>query len=163
MNEYLREPQQEIHEEVVQENGPVGVDQREEVRVVRDADSEHREHIIQNLGEERRTMLSRVTGLIWLLTGILEFAIALRILLKLMAANPATPFVNLVYGLTDLFLWPFAGLTITPQANGMVLELSSLVAMIVYAAIAWVIVRVIWLTATPARSRRISVERHERF
>jgi hypothetical protein len=163
MNEYLREPQQEVHEEIIEENGPVAVDRREEVRVVRDADSEHREHIVHDIGEERRTILSRLTGFIWLLTGILEFAIALRILLKLIAANAATPFVNLVYSFTDLFLWPFAGLTATPQANGMVLELSSVVAMIVYAAIAWAIVRLIWLTATPSRSRRVSVERHEQF
>jgi hypothetical protein len=40
---------------------------------------------------------------------------------------------------------PFFGLTATPSANGSVLELSSLIAMLVYALLAWGIVRVLWI------------------
>lgn len=164
MNDDLREQRETtVREEIVQENGPASVDRREEVRVYSDVDSEHREHIVRDVGAEREAALSRVTGLIWLLTGILEFAIGLRVLLKLMAANPNAPFVNLVYSATDLFLWPFLGLTVTPQANGMVLEFSSIIAMIVYAVLAWIIVRLLWLVASPSRSRRVTVERREQY
>jgi hypothetical protein len=83
--------------------------------------------------------------LIWLLLGILEALIALRIGLKLIAANPDSPIVSLIYGFTYLFLFPFAGMTATPSAGGMVLELSSFFAMGIYALIAWAAERIVWL------------------
>jgi hypothetical protein len=94
---------------------------------------------------ERRIFTFKATQLVWLLFGILEALIALRILLKLIGANPASPISVLIYGFTDLFLFPFAGLVATPAAGNMVLELSSFLAMVVYALIAWAIERAIWV------------------
>jgi uncharacterized protein YggT (Ycf19 family) len=54
-----------------------------------------------------------VTQLIWLIVVILEAALALRILLKLIAANPSSPIAAFIYDVTDLFLIPFSGLTVT--------------------------------------------------
>ena len=96
-------------------------------------------------GSEQRVFTFKATQLVWLLFGILEALIALRIVLKLIAANPASPIAALIYRITDLFLWPFAGLTATPSSGGMVLELSSFIAMIIYALIAWAIERTIWV------------------
>ena len=59
---------------------------------------------------ERRIFTFKATQLVWLLFGILEALIALRIGLKLIGANPASPVAAFLYGFTDLFLWPFAGL-----------------------------------------------------
>ena len=94
---------------------------------------------------ELRIFTFKATQLVWLLFGILETLIALRILLKLIAANPASPIAALIYAFTDLFLFPFAGLTATPAFGGMVLELSSLFAMLIYGLIAWAIERTIWV------------------
>jgi hypothetical protein len=94
---------------------------------------------------ERRIFTFKATQLVWLLFGVLEALIALRIGLKLIGANPASPVAVFIYGFTDLFLWPFTGLTGTPAAGGMVLELSSVIAMVVYALIAWALERVIWV------------------
>lgn len=94
---------------------------------------------------EQRIFTFKITQLIWLLLGILEGLIALRIGLKLIAANPDSPIVSLIYGFTHLFLFPFEGMTATPAAGGMVLELSSLFAMLIYALIAWAVERVVWL------------------
>ena len=94
---------------------------------------------------ERRIFTFKATQLIWLLLGILEGLLALRFVLKLIAANPASPIAVAIYGFTGLFLWPFAGLTPTPAAAGMVLELSTMIAMVVYALIAWAIERTIWV------------------
>lgn len=96
-------------------------------------------------GSEQRVFTFKLTQLVWLIFGILEALIALRIGLKLIAANPASLIVAMVYGFTDLFLFPFQGMTITPAFNGMVLEISSLIAMVVYALIAWAIERIIWV------------------
>jgi hypothetical protein len=94
---------------------------------------------------EQRIFTFKVTQLIWLLLGILEAMIALRIGLKLIGANPESPIVALIYGFTYLFLFPFAGLIGSPAAGNMVLELSSLFAMVIYGLIAWVVERVVWL------------------
>lgn len=94
---------------------------------------------------ELRIFTFKATQLVWLLFGILETLIGLRILLKLIAANPNSPIAALIYAFTDLFLFPFAGLTVTPAAGGMVLEISSIFAMLIYALIAWAIERVIWV------------------
>ena len=93
----------------------------------------------------RRYNLTRITQIIWLATGVLESLIAIRVLLKLMAANPSAGFAAFIYNMTAVFLAPFFGLTATPSANGSVLELSSLIAMLVYALLAWGIVRVLWI------------------
>jgi hypothetical protein len=94
---------------------------------------------------EQRIFSFKVTQLIWLFLGILEALIALRIGLKLIGANPASPIVALIYGFTQLFLFPFEGMVATPSAGSIVLELSSFFAMLIYALIAWAVERIVWL------------------
>ena len=94
---------------------------------------------------EQRIFTFKATQLIWLLFGILEALIALRIGLKLIGANPDSPIVTLIYGFTYLFLFPFTGLVGSPTVGAMVLELSSMFAMLIYALIAWAIERTVWL------------------
>jgi YggT family protein len=93
----------------------------------------------------RTRSLNRTMQFVWLIAGVLEALIGIRILLKLMAANPASGFARFIYGTTDLFLAPFTNLIATPQMNGAVLEISSLIAMLVYALLFWLIARLIWL------------------
>ena len=94
---------------------------------------------------ERRILTFKATQLVWLLLGILEALLALRFGLKLIGANPDSPIAVFIYGFTNLFLFPFAGLTGTPSAGGMVLEFPTLIAMVVYALIGWAIERIIWV------------------
>ena len=94
---------------------------------------------------ERRIFTFKATQLVWWLLGILEAFLALRFVLKLIAANPANPFAVFIYGFTNLFLFPFVGLTATPAAGGMVLEISTLIAMLVYGLVGWAVERLIWV------------------
>jgi hypothetical protein len=94
---------------------------------------------------EQRIFTFKATQLIWLLFGILEALIALRIGLKLIGANPESPIVALIYGFTYLFLFPFEGLIGSPSTGNMMLELSSMFAMLIYGLIAWAIERIVWL------------------
>lgn len=94
---------------------------------------------------EQRIFTFKATQLIWLLLGILEALIALRIGLKLIGANPASPIVVLIYEFTALFLFPFRGLTSSPAVGNMVLEIYSMFAMLVYALVAWAMERIVWL------------------
>ncbi len=94
---------------------------------------------------ERRIFTFKATQLIWLLLGILEGLLGLRFLMKLFAANPGSPIAAFIYSLSEFFLSPFHGLTITPAAYGIVLEISTLFAMLIYALIGWAVERLIWL------------------
>src|SRR5438046_2894493 len=60
--------------------------------------------------EARRSTANWITGLVYFLFGLIEIAIALRILLKLLAADPNAGFSQLIYGVTRPFIAPFAGI-----------------------------------------------------
>jgi len=94
---------------------------------------------------EQRIFTFKATQLVWLLFGILGALIALRIGLKLIGANPESPIVALIYGFTYLFLFPFEGMIASPTAGNMVLELSSMFAILIYGLIAWAVERTVWL------------------
>ncbi len=106
---------------------------------------------------EQRIFTFKATQLVWLFFGILEALIALRIGLKIIGANPESPIVAMIYGFTYLFLFPFEGMTATPSANGMVLELSSFFAMLIYALIAWAIERIVWVVFYRPRGPVVAV------
>jgi hypothetical protein len=94
---------------------------------------------------ERRIFTFKASQLIWLILGILEVLFALRFALKFIAANPESPIAVFIYGFTGLFLLPFVGLTATPSVGAMVLEIGTLIAMAVYALLAYAVERVVWL------------------
>ena len=106
---------------------------------------------------EQRIFSFKLTQLVWLLFGILEALIVLRIGLKLIGANPESPIVALIYGVTFLFLFPFEGLVTSPTAGSMVLELSSMFAMLIYGLIAWVVERTVWLVLYRPRGPVVAV------
>ena len=94
----------------------------------------------------RSYTLMRITQFVWLLAGVLETLFAVRIILKLLVANPAAGFAQFITNATAPFLAPFAGLMTNPTAsNGSVLEITTLIAMLVYALLAWGIVRLLWI------------------
>lgn len=94
---------------------------------------------------EQRIFSFKATQWVWLLFGILEALIALRIALLLVGANPESPIVALIYGVTGIFLLPFTNLVGSPSSGRIVLELSSFFAMLIYALIAWIVERGVWL------------------
>jgi YggT family protein len=103
----------------------------------------------------QRVFTWKLTQLIWLLFGVLESLIGLRVVLRLIAANPGNPFAVLVYKMSYVFVWPFMGLTRTPSANGAVLEISSLIAMFVYALVGWVLVQLVWILIDRPRTATV--------
>ncbi len=89
--------------------------------------------------------LRRIIGLIQLGFGVLDGLIGLRFFLKLMAANPENAFAQLLYFITEPFLWLFRGLTRTPSFEGIVIEFYDLIAIAVYAMLGWVITQLLWI------------------
>jgi hypothetical protein len=105
---------------------------------------------------ERNLFVLKLTQWIWLFFGILEGLIGLRVLLKLLGANPGALFAQFVYNLTYPFLLPFIGLTEAPAAGNSVFETDSLIAMFVYLLLVWVIFKVIGLAVYKPSERRIA-------
>ena len=102
----------------------------------------------------RREIFRRATNVVWTIIGLIEILIGLRILLKLIAANPANGFVNFIYNFSGVFVSPFVGIVHDIRSGNAVLEVNSLIAMLVYLLIGWIAVRVIWLifeTTAPTR------------
>jgi uncharacterized protein YggT (Ycf19 family) len=80
--------------------------------------------------------------IIYVILGIVVALIILRVILKALAANTGASFTSFVYGITSPLVAPFQGIFSTPHTgNGSVFELSSIVAIVVYAIVAWAIVR----------------------
>lgn len=114
----------------------------------------------------RASSAAWLTSLVYFFTGVVGFTLALRIVLKLLAANPDSGFTRFIYGVTGPLVAPFAGIVGTPSANnGSVFELSSLIALVVYLVIGWGIARLLALLVdrpTTGVSATRSVERGSR-
>lgn len=95
--------------------------------------------------QEQHVATYKVTQLIWLLLGLLEAVLAIRVVFKLIGVNAANSFATLLYNVTDLFVKPFASLTGAPAAGGSVLEISTIIAMIVYLLLAWALARIMYV------------------
>ncbi len=84
-----------------------------------------------------------VSRVVWLVAGVIILLLAFRFVLSALAANPANAFVNFIYNASHPFVAPFFGIfhynNIYLQGSGSHLEVYTLVAMAVYAALAWVI------------------------
>lgn len=105
-----------------------------------------RRRLQRESNEAQRIFSFKAAQWIWLGLGIVETLIGLRVVLKLIAANPESPFAAFIYNFSAIFLFPFAGLVGTPASGGMMLELSSIIAMLVYALLAWGIQRIVWVS-----------------
>jgi len=110
--------------------------------------------VSQDKAGGRENEIGRINGIIWLLLGVLEVIIGMRVVLKLLEANPDNGFANFIYRLARVFVWPFFGLVAEPiSTSGSVLEVGSIIAMVVYLLIAWGITRLVYLVMKPSRVR----------
>lgn len=85
--------------------------------------------------------LYRGTQVIWYALGLLEVILAFRFVLKLLGANPAAGFTAFIYGISYPFAAPFISVFKTVYVQGSVFEWTSLLAMAVYALVAWGIIK----------------------
>jgi|RhiMetdeSRZDD1v2_1073273.scaffolds.fasta_scaffold1311565_2 YggT family protein len=121
------------------------VDRRKSVVVQQHGDHVHEQQVVENVNLEYRETIYKISQFIWLLFGGLEALIGLRVILMLIGANPGNSFTAFVYQLSDLFLWPFQNLIANPTFQNMTLEVTSIIGMIVYALLGWIVVRLIWV------------------
>ncbi|MGI8562198.1 MAG: YggT family protein [Candidatus Dormibacter sp.] len=98
----------------------------------------------------------RAVAVVWFLAGVIDVLIGLRFLLKLLAASTQSAFVDFIYGITAPLVGAFRGIFGDSSQGSYVFEPSSLVAIVVYALIAWGIVALIRIVTAPRGSRPLA-------
>jgi YggT family protein len=79
-----------------------------------------------------------------------------------MGANPENVFAHTIYNLSSTILQPFINLVVNPTGAGIELEVTSLIAMLVYGLLGWILVSLVRLIFMPTRSRIVSTVNKER-
>lgn len=85
----------------------------------------------------------RAVQFVYLVFGIIEGLLLIRLVLKLLGANPHAAFSSWIYNLTDVFLGPFKNILPTIGNEQSVLEMSVVLAILVYALLGWAIARLV--------------------
>ncbi len=93
------------------------------------------------------TPTQTISRLVYFLLGVLEVLLVFRLFFKLAGASVSSSFVAFIYNVTRIFIYPFEGIFHKVVSEGVetasVLEPSSVVAIVVYALVAWGIVKLI--------------------
>jgi len=96
-------------------------------------------------GTDKESFTAR--RVVYYILGILEILLAFRLVFKILGANPNSGFVSFIYSITQVFLVPFTAIFRSAATQGIetkaVLEPSTIIAMIVYALVAWGIIKLI--------------------
>ena len=105
------------------------------------------EEVITGIKEEapqkvfnKKKKIFRINQVIWYILGTVEVVLAFRILLKLLGANAQSGFTSFIYAISNPFALPFAGVLGVTGVSEMILEWSTLIAMAVYAILAYGII-----------------------
>jgi len=93
---------------------------------------------------------SWISRVVMFVFGVVELLLLVRFFLLLVGANTQTGFVQWIHDLSGIFMAPFNAILGVQTINGAVFEWSALVAIVVYAVIAWLIIALI-RALTPRR------------
>lgn len=114
------------------------------------AEREARALRIRRMAERRQQLtVAKAIDVCWFLFSLLEVLLALRFFFELTAAHAAAGFVALTYGITEPFVWPFAGIFGVPRSGNNVFDANLIIAMVIYAVIAWGITRLLAMLIEP--------------
>jgi hypothetical protein len=124
---------------------------------------ESRSEFVEDKNLMRANMRYWITRVVYFVLGVLEVIMALRFIFRLLGANPDSDFVMVLYNLSLVFVAPFNGI-FNDQAIGRtsVFEVSTLIAMLIYALIAWGLVALSRVILTPSLTNEQHVIRSRR-
>ncbi len=87
--------------------------------------------------------LYRASQVVWYILGLIEILLAFRFVLRMFCANAAAMFTSLIYAITAPMVYPFANVFRITRVEGATFEWMTLLAMAIYALIAWGIVKLL--------------------
>ena len=130
----------------------MNVDQEQKTTEVRDTNEQvgdtniRRQTVESTKKVSGRVVLQRI---IYYVAGIVVVLLAFRIALLLLAANQGSPFVDFIYAVSGFFAGPFYGIfSYQPTYGQSTFEISSVVAILVYALIALGVAKLTMLTSS---------------
>ena len=95
----------------------------------------------------------KLKRIVYYILGIFEVLFAFRLIFKFLGANPGSAFVSFIYTVSGVFIAPFNGIFRSAVTEGIetksVLEPTTIIAMIVYAIIAYGVARLLEIYRTP--------------
>jgi hypothetical protein len=97
------------------------------------------EIILQRVSYYPTFFVARIVHAIF---AIIQALLAIRFLFVLFGASPASPFVSWLYDVTAQLVGPFFGAFPVLSLGGLLIELSTILAMIAYAIIGWLIIKI---------------------
>jgi hypothetical protein len=96
-------------------------------------------------GAERRAESFKSVQITYIVVGLVEALLLVRLILRVLQVNVQTGFAHGVYGVTALLVAPFVGLFATAQPQGAGIEPHTLLALVVYAIVGWLLTRAAWV------------------
>jgi YggT family protein len=108
----------------------------------------------QERANRQRRRIERFIGYV---VTVIDVFLVIRLALKLFGANPLSPFASFIYAITGPFLLPFQSLFPNPSSGRYTLELTTLVAIILYPVFAWMIRKAVYLYFLHGRRSRQGV------
>jgi hypothetical protein len=124
---------------------------------------ESREEVFEDKNLSRANARYWITTVTYFILAVIEVILLLRLIFRMLGANQDNGFITFLYGLSHVFVAAFNGI-FNDQTIGSrgVFELSTLVAMLVYALIAWGVVslgRVLFAPVLTGRQSSITTRR----
>ena len=158
--------QQEVYHQEVVSNGPA-VAPAPVAREVHTTVTTQPAPLVDNTIVRERTVVSgpaytsteytlaKVTQIMNYILGVFEALMLLRFVLRFIGANPANAFAQLIYGLTEPMVALFNNLIPNPAVAGtnIVIEITTLIAMLFWALLFAAAVRLLRLAITPPDRR----------
>ncbi len=128
---------------------------------------ENRAEVFEDKNQSRANIRYWVTTIVYFILGVLEVIMLLRLIFRLLGANQENGFISFLYGLSHIFVGPFNGIFNDPpigRAGVSFFEVSTVIAMLIYALIAWGIVslaRVVFAPIVPGRQSITTTRRSQ--
>jgi hypothetical protein len=124
---------------------------------------ESQEEVFEDKNLSRANARNWITTVTYFILAVIEVILLLRLIFRMLGANQDNGFITFLYGLSHIFVVAFNGIfnDQTLGARG-VFELSTLVAMLVYALLAWGVVslgRVVFAPVLTGRQNTITTRR----
>lgn len=123
---------------------------------------ERQDQVVEDENLKRANLRYWIRNVIYFILGVLEVILLLRFIFRLLGANEGNGFVMFLYNLSYVFVAPFEGIFTDPHVGRVVFEITTLIAMLIYALVAWGLVslgRVIFAPNYPGRQRVTSTRR----
>jgi YggT family protein len=97
--------------------------------------------------------VARVINIVYFAFGILELLLLVRVILQLLNVNAQNSFANFIYLISAPFVSLFASLLVNPTIGSGILEITTIIAMFVWAIVGWLLGRLIWLATSRPRGQ----------